>query len=69
VQVLKRGCHPCDCPEAYGPPKTIYNRFVRWTRRDIWENLPRELAGSKRCTSPPFRIAVGSVSLRFGLDC
>ena len=23
---------------GYGPPTTIYNRFVRWARRGIWEN-------------------------------
>jgi transposase len=33
VQVLKSGCRWCDCPAAYGPPTTIYNRFVRWARR------------------------------------
>ena len=30
VQVLKSGCRWCDCPPEYGPPTTIYNRFVRW---------------------------------------
>ena len=35
-------------PEAYGPPTTIYNRFVRWARRGIWENLFRELAANGR---------------------
>lgn len=48
VHVLKCGCRWCDCPEAYGPPTTIYNRFVRWARRGIWENLFRELAGNGR---------------------
>ena len=28
VHVLKSGCRWCDCPEAYGPPTTIYNRFA-----------------------------------------
>lgn len=27
-----------------------YNRFVRWARRGVWENLFRELAGSGRST-------------------
>ena len=48
VHVLKSGCRWSDCPEAYGPATTIYNRFARWARRDIWENLFRELAGSGR---------------------
>src|SRR5947207_11318937 len=33
VHVLRSGCRWCDCPEAYCPPTTIYNRFVRWARR------------------------------------
>src|SRR5438477_6683377 len=44
VHVLKSGCRWCDCPAEYGPPTTIYNRFVRWARRGIWESLFRELA-------------------------
>ena len=50
VHVLKSGCRWCDCPPEYGPPTTIYNRFVRWARRGIWENLFRELAANGRCT-------------------
>jgi transposase len=44
VHVLKSGCRWCDCPPEYGPPTTIYNRFVRWARRGLWrtcsENRP-----------------------------
>jgi transposase len=48
VHILRSGCRWSDCPEAYGPVTTIYNRFARWARRGIWENLFRELAGSGR---------------------
>ena len=48
VHMLKSGCRWCDCPEVYGPSTTVYNRFVRWARRGVWENLFRELAGSGR---------------------
>jgi transposase len=48
VHVLKSGCRWSDCPEAYGPATTVYNRFARWARRGIWENLFRELAGNGR---------------------
>ena len=48
LHVLKSGCRWCDCPPDYGPPTTIYNRFVRWARRGVWEKLFRELAGSGR---------------------
>ena len=50
VHVLKTGCRWCDCPPEYGPPTTIYNRFVRWARRGVWETLFRKLAGSGRST-------------------
>lgn len=39
VHVLKIGCRWCDCPAAYGPPTTIYNRFNRWSRRGFWLKL------------------------------
>jgi len=50
VHVLKTGCRWCDCPPEYGPATTIYNRFVRWARRGIWEQLFRELSGQGRAT-------------------
>ena len=48
VHVLKSGCRWCDCPPEYGPATTIYNRFVRWAERGVWENLFRALAGKGR---------------------
>jgi transposase len=50
VHVLRSGCRWCDCPPEYGPPTTIYNRFVRWARRGVWENLFRTLAEAGRST-------------------
>ena len=50
VHVLKSGCRWCDCPPEYGPHMTIYNRFLRWARRGVWENLFLELAGNGRST-------------------
>ena len=39
MHVLKSGGRWCDCPPEYGPPTTIYNRFVRWAKRGVWERL------------------------------
>ena len=50
LHVLKSGCRWCDCPPEYGPPTTIYNRFVRWAERGVWERLFSELAGRGRST-------------------
>ena len=42
LHVLKSGCRWCDCPPEYGPPTTIYNRFVRWARaRRVGATVPR----------------------------
>ncbi len=50
IHVLKSGCRWCDCPPEYGPPTTIYNRFVRWAKRGVWENLFNTLADRGRST-------------------
>ena len=36
VHVLKSGGRWIDAPDAYGPRKTLYNRFVRWSAKDVW---------------------------------
>src|SRR5512136_1556487 len=33
-----------DLPERFGPWKTIHNRFTRWAKRGVWEQLFKELA-------------------------
>ncbi len=48
LHVMKSGCRWCDCPPEYGPPTTIYNRFVRWAERGVWERLFQELASRGR---------------------
>ncbi|MDX6751126.1 IS5 family transposase, partial [Geminicoccaceae bacterium 1502E] len=44
LHVLRSGCRWRDCPQAYGPYTTIYNRFNRWSRRRIWQRLLEALA-------------------------
>jgi transposase len=39
LHVLKSGCRWKDCPADYGPPTTIYNRFNRWSRRQLWTRI------------------------------
>ena len=48
LHVLKSGCRWCDCPQEYGPPTTVYNRFTRWAERGVWEKLFRELTARGR---------------------
>ena len=50
LHVLRSDCRWKDCPPEYGPHTTIYNRFVRWAERGVWEKLFRELAARGRST-------------------
>ena len=61
LDVLKSGCRWCDWPPEYGPPTTIYNRFVRWAERGVWERLFRELA--KRGRSAEVQM-IGSTHIK-----
>ena len=46
VHALKCGGRWADCAGVYGPKKTLYNRFVRWAERGIWEAIFGALAGA-----------------------
>ncbi len=39
LHVLKAGCRWQDCPAEYGPSTTIYNRFNRWSGRQLWSRI------------------------------
>lgn len=44
IYVIKHGLQWKDTPREYGPYKTLYNRFVRWSRMGIFNNIFAELA-------------------------
>lgn len=47
VHALRCGGRWADCPrDVYGPKKTLYNRFVRWAERGVWEGIFAALAGA-----------------------
>jgi transposase len=46
VHMLRTGARWRDCPAAYGPYTTIYNRFNRWSRQGIWFEIFEALTGS-----------------------
>jgi len=45
IFVIKNGLRWRDTPKAYGPHKTIYNRFIRWSRLGVFNRILAELAG------------------------
>ncbi|MFC3714534.1 IS5 family transposase [Sphingoaurantiacus capsulatus] len=42
--VIRNGLRWRDAPAAYGPHKTIYNRFIRWSRLGVFNRIFAELA-------------------------
>ena len=42
--VIRNGLRWRDAPAAYGPPKTIYNRFIRWSRLGVFNKIFAALA-------------------------
>jgi putative transposase len=51
IYVLRHGLQWKDVPPAYGSYKTLYNRFVRWSRLGIFNKIFEVLAkGTDRST-------------------
>jgi transposase len=44
--VLRSGAPWRDLPESFGPYTTCYNRFVRWRRAGVWDNIMDLLAAA-----------------------
>ncbi|WP_422367395.1 IS5 family transposase [Pelagibius sp.] len=45
VHMLKVGARWRDCPSEYDPYTTIYNRFNRWSKQGVWEDIFYALTG------------------------
>lgn len=44
IFVIRNGLRWRDAPAAYGSHKTIYNRFIRWSRLGVFNRIFAELA-------------------------
>lgn len=44
IFVIRNGLRWRDAPAGYGPRKTIYNRFIRWSRLGVFNQIFAELA-------------------------
>jgi len=44
VFVIRNGLRWRDAPTHYGPHKTIYNRFIRWSRLGVFNRIFASLA-------------------------
>ena len=61
IYVIKHGLQWKDAPKAYGPHKTLYNRFVRWSQLGVFDRIFTSLAtaGAK-----PERIMIDATHVK-----
>ena len=61
VYVIRNGLQWKDAPAGYGPPKTLYNRFIRWSRLGVFDRIFAGLAGQG---PRPERIMIDATHLK-----
>ena len=61
IYVIPHGLPWRDAPAAYGPHKTLYNRFVRWSRMGVFDRIFAALAAEG---GPPDRLMIDSTHLK-----
>ena len=61
VYVVRHGLQWKDAPRGYGPPKTLYNRFVRWSRLGVFDRIFAALAAAG---GVPDRLMIDSTHLK-----
>jgi putative transposase len=57
--VLKHGLQWKDAPKEYGPHKTLYNRFLRWSELGVFNRIFEALAGT---AGQPDRLMIDATS-------
>jgi len=61
IHVLKSGGRWVDAPDVYGPRKTLYNRFVRWAAKGVWESVFARLA---EAGGPPVALMLDATHVK-----
>lgn len=61
IYVIKNGLRWCDAPEGYGPYKTLYNRFVRWSRLGVFNKI---FAALVKEGGPPDRLMIDATHIK-----
>ncbi len=61
VVALQSGGRWTDVPAEYGPRKTLYNRFVRWSAKGVWQNVFHTLAAAG---GPPAEVLLDSTHVK-----
>ena len=59
--MIRNGLRWRDAPAEYGPPKTIYNRFIRWSRLGVFNKIFASLAAK---SEKPDRLMIDATHLK-----
>ena len=47
IFINRNGLRWCDAPREYGPPKTLYNRWKRWSEAGVFIRMMEGLSGAQ----------------------
>jgi len=61
IHVIRNGLRWRDAPQVYGPHKTLYNRFVRWSRMGVFDRI---LGGLAACVKEPDIVMIDATHLK-----
>jgi transposase len=61
VYVIRNGLQWKDAPKECGPHRTLYNRFMRWSRLGVFDRIFAALAGEG---PKPERIMIDATHLK-----
>jgi transposase len=61
VYVIRYGLQWKDAPKDYGPHKTLYNRFIRWSRMGVFDRIFAGLAAQEPA---PEQIMIDATHLK-----
>ena len=61
IFINRNGLRWCDAPKDYGPHKTLYNRFRRWTELGVFDRIFSHLAASEE---PPDTLMIDATHLK-----
>ena len=61
IHVIRNGLHWRDAPQDCGPHKTLYNRFIRWSRMGVFDRIFASLAGER---GEPEQLTIDATRLK-----
>ena len=61
IYVIKNGLRWRDAPAGYGPYKTLYSRFIRWSRLGVFKKI---FAALVSMDGPPDRLMIDATHIK-----